>query len=252
MRGEIVYGFHVVSELLGSAPERVLRVLYDAARRDGRMQELLRVAESLGLSAEAVAPQTLERLSAGGAHQGVAAEIRPRAPLGEHELDTLAAGADALLLILDGVQDPQNLGACLRSAEAAGASAVVIPRDRASPITPAVRKAASGAAERVPVVTVANLARALERLQGLGVWVVGASGDVSASLYQAELTGPVALVLGAEQKGLRRLTRAHCDLLVRIPMQGAVASLNVSAAAAVCLFEAVRQRSVRQSVSRQG
>jgi len=188
--------------------------------------------------------EVVERLAEGGRHQGVVAEVEPRAGDPETQLEEAleAAAGPPLLLVLDGVQDPHNLGACLRSADAAGVAAVIVPRDRAAGLTPVVRKVAAGAAESVPLVAVINLARTLRQLKERGVWLVGTDDAAGRSLFEADLTGPVALVMGSEGEGLRRLTRDCCDQLVSIPMAGAVESLNVSVAAGVALFEAVRQR----------
>lgn len=193
--------------------------------------------------------QELDRLAGNGPdglrHQGVLARMQAPAPGNESDLLELLTGLETppLLLVLDGVQDPRNLGACLRSADAAGVHAVVVPRDRAAELTAVARKTAAGAAESVPLFVVTNLARCLRELRSAGVWLVGLAGEAETDLYQARLTGPLAMVLGAEGSGLRRLTREHCDELLRIPMAGSVESLNVSAATAVCLFEALRQRS---------
>jgi 23S rRNA (guanosine2251-2'-O)-methyltransferase len=188
----------------------------------------------------------LNQLAAGERHQGVVAELVAQAGDPETQLEEAleAAGDAPLLLVLDGVQDPHNLGACLRSADAAGVAAVIVPRDRAAGLTPVVRKVAAGAAETVPLVAVVNLARTLRELKNRGVWLVGTDDAADRTLYEADLKGPVALVMGSEGEGMRRLTRECCDQLVSIPMAGAVESLNVSVAAGVALFEAVRQRSV--------
>ncbi|MBS0395808.1 MAG: 23S rRNA (guanosine(2251)-2'-O)-methyltransferase RlmB, partial [Proteobacteria bacterium] len=185
-------------------------------------------------------------LAGGGVHQGVVARVAPLAPLAEDELLMRLGGGTRppLLLVLDGVQDPHNLGACLRTADGAGVDAVIVPRDRASGLTAVVRKVAAGAAETVPFTQVTNLARFLRALKEQGVWVVGADGEAEALHTAADLTGPVALVLGAEGTGMRRLTREQCDLVVRLPMLGAVESLNVSVAAGVLLYEVLRQRGV--------
>jgi 23S rRNA (guanosine2251-2'-O)-methyltransferase len=190
--------------------------------------------------------QQLDQLLPALRHQGAVARCHGAPRWSEADLEVLLIGLPhpPLVLVLDGIQDPHNLGACLRSADAAGVHAIVAPRDRAVGITPAVRKVASGAAETVPFVQVTNLARTLRHLQELGLWRVGAAGEAPVTLYEVDLRGPLALLLGAEGKGLRRLTREHCDTLVRIPMLGAVASLNVAVATGICLFEAQRQRTV--------
>jgi len=238
----IAAGINAVEALLDTAPERVVRIWL--AQRNPRLDALADQAETHGVPIERCRPQALDRISDGARHQGIAAEFQPTAPLGEADLDAVVErrGADTLLLLLDQVQDPHNLGACLRSAAAAGADAVVIPRDRAAALTPATRRAAAGAAERVALVEVANLARAIERLQRAGVWCIGLAGEAADSLYSMQLDGALALVLGGEDKGLRRLTRERCDALAVIPMPGGFESLNVSVAAGIALFEALRQR----------
>jgi len=186
----------------------------------------------------------MDKLASGERHQGVIAQLKKIDNLGEGALDSVLdnAGPNPLLLVLDGVTDPHNLGACLRSADAAGVHAVIVPRDRAAGLSPVVRKVAAGAAETVPLIQVTNLARTLRWLKERGFWLVGTDDEATQSIYTAKLTGPIAIVLGAEGAGMRRLTKEHCDLLVNIPMQGVVESLNVSVATGVTLFEAVRQR----------
>jgi 23S rRNA (guanosine2251-2'-O)-methyltransferase len=224
-----------------------VRRLWLSSARDAasRLQQLRALAVAADVAAIDADAAQLDRLAAGERHQGVVAELAPRAGDPETQLEeALEALGDAppLLLVLDGVTDPHNLGACLRSADAAGVAAVIVPRDRAAGLTPVVRKVAAGAAETVPLVQVVNLARTLRQLQQRGVWLVGTADDAPRTLYDIDCTGPVALVLGSEGEGMRRLTREACDELVSIPMQGAVESLNVSVAAGVVLFEAVRQR----------
>ncbi|AHE97489.1 23S rRNA (guanosine(2251)-2'-O)-methyltransferase RlmB [Thioalkalivibrio paradoxus] len=241
---EVVGGLHAVAALLNHRPERVKRLQVAAGAADARVDALASRAQALGISVERVRRERLDRAADGLRHQGILAWVKPRARATEADLaDRVAAGA-TLLLALDGVTDPHNLGACLRSADAAGAAAVIVPRDRSAQLTPAAAKAASGAAETVPVVAVANLARSLHRLRDQGFWVVGLAGETDTALYDLDLTGPTVLVLGAEGEGLRRLTREHCDHLAAIPMAGTVASLNVSVAAGITLFEAVRQRRI--------
>jgi 23S rRNA (guanosine2251-2'-O)-methyltransferase len=241
---ESVYGMHAVRALLERRAPAVRRVVVQAGRADRRAQELAEYARSLGVVVETRPAPELDSLAAGGAHQGVVARVAPAAPLAEEDLLVrLGAGTrPPLVLVLDGVQDPHNLGACLRTADAAGADAVVVPRDRAVGLTPVVRKVAAGAAETVPFAQVTNLARFLRALKEQGLWVVGTDGEAETLHYAADLTGPLALVLGAEGTGMRRLTQEHCDVVVRLPMHGAVASLNVSVAAGVVLYEALRQR----------
>jgi 23S rRNA (guanosine2251-2'-O)-methyltransferase len=240
---EKVYGLHAVTALLRHHPRRIKQLWLAEGRRDPRMQELLDLARQARVQVAPCDRQTLDEW-AEGVHQGVVAEVSPSQVWGENMLDELLDRADrpALLLVLDGVTDPHNLGACLRTADAAGAQAVVVPKDKSATLNATVRKVACGAAEVVPLVAVTNLARTLESLKQRGVWLVGTAGEAGQELYDQDLTGPTALIMGAEGKGMRRLTREHCDFLVRLPMAGSVSSLNVSVACGVCLFEAVRQR----------
>ena len=240
---QYVYGLHAVAAVLERAPERCLEIWVAAARDDQRIRDIKERARVAGTRVEIASAERLAGM-VGGAHQGVVAAVRPRKPWDERDL--LAAlellQVDPLLLVLDGVTDPHNLGACLRTADAAGVHAVVIPRDRAATVDGVVRKVAAGAAESVPVASVTNLAATLERLKERRIWIAGAAGDAPQTLYAADLRRPLAIVLGAEGAGMRRLTRERCDFLVRIPMSGLVESLNVSVAAGVALFEACRQR----------
>ena len=240
----IVFGLHSVRALLQRRPKSAALLVLQKGREDARSTELQRLAEAAGVRIEWRDAHELDRLAGNEHHQGACLQIRALGPQGEGALDELLGKATAppLLLVLDGVQDPHNLGACLRTADAAGAIAVIVPRDRAAGLTPAVRKVASGAAEAMPLIQVVNLARTLRWLKERDVWVVGADDQAPKSVFEAPLTGPLALVLGAEGAGLRRLTRENCDLLVGIPMAGTVESLNVSVAAGVLLFEAARQR----------
>lgn len=246
-----VFGLHTVSALLERHPERVLEIYLQEGRDDQRAQAVLDAVNLHGIPCRQVPRQQLDDLSrqsdTGAAnHQGVVAKCRLAQPRREEDLMALLEKADGpvLLLVLDSVTDPHNLGACIRSADAVGAHGVVTTRDKAVGLTPVVRRVAVGAAEVVPFFQVTNLARTLEALKKAGVWVVGTAIDESASsLYDIDLKGNLALVMGAEGKGLRRLTKDKCDSLVYIPMQGTVDSLNVSVAAGVCLFEALRQRS---------
>jgi len=241
---EVACGIHAVRVLLARSPERVRRLLLAGGRDARRLDEVRALARAAGVTIVEADAATVDRLAAGVRHQGVVAELVPRAGDPETQLEEAleAAGAAPLLLVLDGVQDPHNLGACLRSADAAGVAAVIVPRDRAAGLTPVVRKVAAGAAETVPLVSVVNLARTLRDLKERGIWLVGTAEGADRTLYQADFTGPVGLVMGSEGEGLRRLTRECCDQLVAIPMAGAVESLNVSVAAGIVLFEAVRQR----------
>jgi 23S rRNA (guanosine2251-2'-O)-methyltransferase len=245
MAAPLAYGIHAVRVLLSRQPGRVRRVLLAGGRDAGRLAEVRALAQQAGVQVASVELAQLDKLAEGERHQGVVAEIVPRAGDPETQLEEAleAAGPVPLLLVLDGVQDPHNLGACLRSADAAGVAAVIVPRDRAAGLTPVVRKVAAGAAESVPLVAVVNLARTLRDLKQRGLWLVGTDDAADKTLYEADLRGPLGLVMGSEGEGMRRLTRECCDQLVSIPMAGTVESLNVSVAAGVALFEAVRQRS---------
>lgn len=244
-RTDYVCGLHAVESLLNTRPGSVSELLVADGRDDRRLDALLQHAAGFDITITRLPRRELDRLLPGSRHQGVIA--RPgsaSAMLKEADIQPFLEGLGhaPLLLVLDGVQDPHNLGACLRSADAAGVDAVIVPRDRAAAITPTVRKVASGAAETVPVFTVTNLARALRVLKEAGVWLYGASDTADSSLFDADFSGPLALVLGSEGKGLRRLTQELCDFEVAIPMAGRVTSLNVSVAAGVLLYEARRQR----------
>jgi 23S rRNA (guanosine2251-2'-O)-methyltransferase len=223
----------------------VTELWLERRRRDRRLGELAELAKAAGVAVRQVDRDELERAAEGANHQGALAWVRTPAARGEGDLDDLLDALDAppFLLLLDEVQDPHNLGACLRTADAAGVHAVITPRDNAVGLTPVVCKVASGAAETVPFVQVTNLARTMDRLKERGVWLTGTAGEAATDLYAADLTGPLGLVMGSEGKGLRRLTRERCDHLVRLPMRGTVESLNVSVATGVCLYEALRQRS---------
>jgi 23S rRNA (guanosine2251-2'-O)-methyltransferase len=248
MNGDLAFGLHAVGEVLRSRPDAVRRLCVAAGRDDKRVRSVVEAARSAGIAVEYLSRGDLDKL-VDGRHQGVVIELADDAVTaqdlrwGEAELlGRLNTRPNPLLLVLDGVTDPHNLGACLRSADAAGALAVITPRDNAADITPVVRKVACGATATVPLVRVTNLARCLDALKKAGVWLHGTAGEATQSLYTCDLTGPVALVMGAEGRGLRRLTRERCDVLVSLPMAGQVSSLNVSVAAGICLFEAVRQR----------
>jgi 23S rRNA (guanosine2251-2'-O)-methyltransferase len=241
MKRELALGFHAVEALIEHAPDRIVRVwLNKSSKATDRIAILLK---NLDIPVERVDGPALDRRAEGVRHQGLIAEFVPSAPMDWSGLQDLLAGhANPLVLVLDGVTDPHNLGACMRSAAAAAALAVIVPKDRAAGLTPVARRAAAGAAELVPLAVVTNLARTLSALGEQGLWRVGLSGSGERSLYQADLQGPLALVLGSEGSGLRRLTRENCDQLVRIPMPGAIESLNVSVATGIALFEAVRVR----------
>jgi 23S rRNA (guanosine2251-2'-O)-methyltransferase len=237
----VVFGFHAVLSRLRADPASVIEIFVDETRADARARDLASTAERLGVRVLRVPTKRLDGFYGGGRHQGVVArvDVKTAADSLDDVLD--AVSGPALLLVLDGVTDPHNLGACLRIANAAGAHAVVAPKDRAAGITPAVSKVASGAAEATPYVMVTNLARTLDELKEREIWVVGADEGADATLYAADLPRSIAWVLGAEGEGMRRLTRERCDLRVRIPMLGSVQSLNVAVAAGVCLYESVRR-----------
>jgi len=237
----VVFGFHAVLSRLRADPGSVVEIFVDETRADARARDLASTAERLGVRVLRVPTKRLDGFYGGGRHQGVVArvDVKTAADSLDDVLD--AVSGPALLLVLDGVTDPHNLGACLRIANAAGAHAVVAPKDRAAGITPAVSKVASGAAEATPYVMVTNLARTLDELKEREIWVVGADEGADATLYAADLPRSIAWVLGAEGEGMRRLTRERCDLRVRIPMLGSVQSLHVADAAGVCLYESVRR-----------
>ncbi len=251
---KILFGFHAIGVRLRTAPQSVVEVHVDASRRDARMRQFVERATEAGVRLLESDGLRLSKLCGSHGHQGVAARVREIAQI--HSLDEVlenleaaqsalpAAERDApLILVLDGVTDPHNLGACLRVADGAGAHAVIAPKDHAAGINATVAKVASGAAETVPYFMVTNLARTLNELKERSIWVIGTGDTAARTLYQADLRGPVALVLGAEGAGMRQLTSKTCDELVSIPMRGAVESLNVSVASGICLYEAVRQRS---------
>ena len=249
---DTAFGYHAVESLIRKEPRRVAALHVQADRQDKRMQALCELSRNQGVSVLPCAKSELDAMVI-GRHQGVVAVLDPavvaeagsmmsEADLTEH----LSQVTLPLILILDGVTDPHNLGACLRSADAAGANAVVFPKDKSADVNDVARKVASGAAETVPWVRVTNLARTIESLKQVGVWVIGTDGDAERTLYEQDLSGPCALVLGSEGAGMRRLTRDLCDFVVKLPMAGSVSSLNVSVAAGVCLFEAVRQRDLKK------
>lgn len=240
---EKVYGVHAVEALLRHHPKRVKQLWLAEGRQDPRVQALLDLAREARVVVGQRDRRELDEW-AEGVHQGVIAEVSPSQVWGEAMLDELLDRCEGvpLLLVLDGVTDPHNLGACLRTADAAGAQAVIVPKDKSATLNATVRKVACGAAEVIPLVAVTNLARTLEKLRQRGLWTVGTAGEAEQDLYELDLRGPTVLIMGAEGKGMRRLTREHCDYLARLPMAGSVSSLNVSVATGVCLFEAVRQR----------
>jgi 23S rRNA (guanosine2251-2'-O)-methyltransferase len=251
---EKVYGLHAVRALLTRHAERVTGITIAEQRSDPRMAEILTLAQKSGKTVKRVPPATFKTLFGDAVHQGVCVDVQPLSVWHEEELVAAivarleAAQAESgkglapFVLVLDGVQDPHNLGACLRTADACGALAVVIPKDRAVQMNATVRKVAAGAAETTPIAVVTNLARTLRLLKEAGLWIVGADADAPKLAHETDLSGPIALVMGAEGSGLRQLTRETCDLTVRLPQQGAVESLNVSVASGMLLYEALRQR----------
>lgn len=239
---EYIYGFHAVQSRLRSHADSVLELYVDLDRQDQRARNLLQLAEQLQVRILPVDRKRLDGMAGNDKHQGCVARVNPikLAVNIEEVLETIEG--PPLLLILDGVKDPHNLGACLRLADGLGAHAVIAPKDRAVGLNATVRKVASGAAEVIPFIPVTNLARTLRELKDQDIWLMGAAGEAEQDLFTAKLTGPLAWVLGAEGEGLRRLTREHCDALIKIPMFGSVESLNVSVACGICLFETQRQR----------
>lgn len=239
-----VFGLHTVRHLLTHHPERVLSVWMQEGEESPRIREILDLARHHGISVQIASGKTLERLADNPRHQGVVVDTKALPLYRERDLESLleSCAAPPLILALDGVQDPQNLGACLRAADGAGVDVVIVPGHRGSPVTATARKVASGGAETVPIVTEGNLANLLRRLKDLGVWIVGLDADAGESLFAADLSGPLCLVLGAEDQGLRALTAKLCDRRLRIPMAGRVESLNVAVSAGICLFEVRRQR----------
>lgn len=244
METQLLIGIHPVAAALKSAPEQISRLIIAAEAGNPRVKELEQQARALGLRIEQQARTVLDRRSAGERHQDVLAEFIPNRLWAEKDLAGLLAAIEGppLILVLDGVQDPHNLGACLRTAEAAGMHLVILPKDRSAALTPVARRAASGAAEVLNIVWVTNLARVLRQLKDAGIWLAAASDDAENEIYATDLKGPLALVMGGEGQGVRRLTGELCDYHVRIPMFGTVSSLNVSVATAICVFEIIRQR----------
>jgi len=246
----LIFGLHAVEALLAKQAERILHAyLLDSALKSGRgdhkIQKIFKLLKQQGISCDLVSRDTLDRLTQQGNHQGVAVQCTKNRAYAESDLEDILENIEGtpLLLILDGIQDPHNLGACLRTADAAGVHAVIAPKDKSVGITPTVTKVACGAAETVPFVQITNLARVIEYLKKQGIWIFGLADQAEKTLYEEDLKIPLALVLGNEEKGMRHLTREHCDILLKIPMQGFISSLNVSVATGVCLYEVVRQRS---------
>ncbi|MGL9769596.1 MAG: 23S rRNA (guanosine(2251)-2'-O)-methyltransferase RlmB [Sodalis sp. (in: enterobacteria)] len=240
---EIIYGIHAVQALLEYNSQRFLDVYLLKGRDDRRFQLLVQKLENAGIVIQMVSRHWLDKKAKGAVHQGIIARVQVEKEYQENDLPAiLMQYISPLLLVLDGVTDPHNLGACLRCSDAAGVHVVIVPRDRTAPFNATAKKVASGAAKSVPLIRVTNLVRTLRLLQEHNIWVVGTVCEAKQHLYQSKLTKPLALVMGAEGKGIRRLTRKHCNELIRIPMAGTVSSLNVSVAAGVCLFEIIRQR----------
>jgi 23S rRNA (guanosine2251-2'-O)-methyltransferase len=249
MSTELLIGIHAVEAALNHDVGNLVELYIETGTQNARVKELGERARELGVKPHARDRLALDRMTGGARHQGVVARYNAPAALPDSALAGLvdAAGRNALILVLDGVTDPHNFGACLRSAEAAGVTAVLVPKDRAVGVTPTVRRASAGAADRVPIVAATNLARALKTLKDAGVWLVGLAGDTGQSVYAVDLDGPIAVVLGGEGEGMRRLTRENCDFVAKIPMQGDIESLNVSVATGIVLFETLRQRAVKQA-----
>lgn len=245
MSAELLSGIHSIEAALKYDAENVTELYIESGQQNPRVRELAERARELGIKPHARDRADLDRMTGGARHQGIAAMYKTPPARTESDLPKLieSAGQEALFLVLDGVTDPHNLGACLRSAEAAGVTAVIVPKDKAVGITPTVRRASAGAADRVAFVAATNLARSLKVLKDAGVWLTGFTGDAAQSLYDGDFKGPVGIVLGSEGEGMRRLTREACDHVASIPMRGSVESLNVSVAAGVVLFEVLRQRS---------
>ena len=246
---EIVFGIHAINALIEKSPERFIELWLLKGREDDRLMPIINLAKKYGISLQVAQRKVLDDKCEGEQHQGVVARIQAGKGYNENDLDDMIAYANKndqvpFFLILDGVTDPHNLGACLRNADAAGVQAIIVPKDNAARLTGTVRKVAVGAAESVPLVQVTNLSRTMKSLQKQGVWIIGTAGETDTCLYDVKLAGPMALVMGSEGKGMRRLTRETCDQLVKLPMAGSVSSLNVSVATGICLFEIVRQRMI--------
>lgn len=244
---EIIYGLHTVRHALEQSPENIIEIFVDKSKgSNSDIERMFELANAAKIQVQKVSREYLDKQSGAALHQGVVVKQRSSKKSNDGDLDTLLAKDDwaLLFLVLDGIQDPQNLGACLRSANAAGVDAVLLSKDRSAVVNATVSKVASGAAENTLIITVSNIARTLRKLQEAGVWIVGTAADVKKSLYELDLTVSTAIVMGSEGKGLRQNTREHCDHLVKLPMQGVVESLNVSVASGVCLYEVLRQRDI--------
>ena len=247
MSNELIFGFHSVEAILAKEPERFLEIYALKGREDKRLNPVIDQARKFGISVQFMQRKALDNKANGEQHQGIIANVKAARMYNEKDLDEIIAREETpFLLVLDGITDPHNLGACLRSADAAGVHAIIVPKDKSAKLNGTARKVACGAAETVPLVQVTNLARTLREIKDAGVWVVGTAGETDTELFDANLTGPMAVVMGAEGDGMRRLTRERCDLLVKIPMAGSVSSLNVSVATGICLFEVLRQRNATQ------
>ncbi|MBQ4812200.1 23S rRNA (guanosine(2251)-2'-O)-methyltransferase RlmB [Pseudoalteromonas luteoviolacea] len=245
MSNELIFGFHSIEAILAKEPERFLEIYALKGRDDKRLSAVVNEARKFGISVQFMQRKALDNKAKGEQHQGIIANVKAPKALNENDLKAIIDANNApFFLVLDGVTDPHNLGACLRSADAAGVHAVIVPKDKSAKLNGTARKVACGAAETVPLIQVTNLARTLREIKDAGVWVVGTAGETDNEIFTSDLKGPVAIVMGAEGDGMRRLTREHCDLLVKIPMVGTVSSLNVSVATGVCLFEVLRQRSL--------
>lgn len=241
---EFIYGIHALESVIEREPERLIEVFVLKGKDEKSVHNIVTQARRFGASIQFCQRKTLDDMVDSVQHQGIVAKVKPGKVYNENDLAKIVeAHKQPFLLILDGVTDPHNLGACLRTADGAGVHAVIVPKDNSASLTPVVRKVACGAAEVIPLIQVTNLARTLRDLQALGVWIVGTAGEAEKNIYECKLNGPMALVMGAEDKGMRRLTREHCDELIKLPMAGSVSSLNVSVATGVCLYEIVRQRS---------
>ncbi len=244
---EIVYGIHALNAFIAHSPERLIEVWFLKDREDERINSIIHLVKDLGVSYQLVSKKALDEKSESSQHQGVLARVTAGKTFDDNDIDDIYQGAirkgeAPFFLLLDGVTDPHNLGACIRNADAAGVHAIIVPKDNAARITAVVRKVAVGAAETVPLIQVTNLARAMSMLQQRNIWIIGTAGEAEKNIYDVKLSGAIALVMGAEEKGMRRLTRENCDELVKLPMAGSVSSLNVSVATGICLFEIVRQR----------
>lgn len=240
---EIIYGIHAIAALLKRSPERFIEIYFLDSRTDKRAKALMAEIVHLGLPHKSVSRQFLDSQSGSGVHQGIIAKIKPVKQYQEHELvNILERLTEPFILILDSITDPHNLGACLRTADAVGVDLVIVPKDRSAPLNATAKKVACGVADTLPLIRVTNLARTLRFLQESNIWIIGTASEAKQTLFEQSYTGALALVMGAEGKGMRRLTREHCNQLVRIPMEGTVSSLNVSVATGVCLFEIVRQK----------